>query len=297
MTEPTDRGLRARRTALVVMLALFAIVALPATGWAIPPPHIVSISATHGIAGTPLTIRGYGFGATGQVIFDPGGSASFSSWSDTEIVCTVPTPATFGPATIMVGTLVPGTPPSNEFPFVIEGPIWITGLSPSHAAPGATITVNGRGFGATQGTSYLTFKYTALGAPGTIVSWSDTQIRFTVANLDTGHHSLGAGIWMGASWLYTNYVPLNVDPKITGISPTRAHAKTTITISGSGFGAVRGTSQVLFNKKAATSYVSWSDTQVKVKVPGVTASFPAGQKTVKVRTPQGTSAGKGFRVL
>jgi len=48
----------------------------------------------------------------------------------------------------------------------------ITGVSPAAGAPGATVTISGSSFGATQGTSTLSFN----GAIATISSWSDDQI-------------------------------------------------------------------------------------------------------------------------
>jgi RHS repeat-associated protein len=48
----------------------------------------------------------------------------------------------------------------------------ITGISPTSGAPGQSVTINGSGFGATQGSSNVQFD----GAAATISSWSDSQI-------------------------------------------------------------------------------------------------------------------------
>jgi len=63
----------------------------------------------------------------------------------------------------------------------------ITFASPSSAAAGQQVTVTGSGFGASQGSSYLTFSDngTSWGAPGdaasfTVDSWSDSAVTFTV---------------------------------------------------------------------------------------------------------------------
>ena len=65
----------------------------------------------------------------------------------------------------------------------------ITFASPSSAAAGQQVTVTGSGFGASQGSSYLTFSDdgTNWGAPGdaasfTVDSWSDSAVTFTVPN-------------------------------------------------------------------------------------------------------------------
>jgi YD repeat-containing protein len=64
--------------------------------------------------------------------------------------------------------------------------------------------------------------------------------------------------------------PLPV-PAISSVSPTSGPAGTAVTISGSTFGATRGTGSVTFNGTAAT-ITSWSDTSIVATVPALTAS-------------------------
>jgi hypothetical protein len=99
-------------------------------------------------------------------------------------------------------------------------------------------------------------------------------------------------------------------PVITTISPTIGHAhqdilrssgtgcadtSTLVTISGSNFGATQGTGYVRFLKSGSTTVrgcvVSWSDTQVQVRVPGGASSGP-----VTVVTSEGTSNARDFVV-
>ena len=49
----------------------------------------------------------------------------------------------------------------------------VTGVSPTSGAPGASVTISGSGFGATQGNSTVSFNG---GTATTITSWSDSQI-------------------------------------------------------------------------------------------------------------------------
>ena len=77
----------------------------------------------------------------------------------------------------------------------------------------------------------------------------------------------------------------STSPQITSISPSRARHNQVVTIRGTAFGANRGTSRVIFhgNKIPSSSqYVSWSDTQIRVRV-------PAGARTgnVQVVTTRG----------
>ena len=75
-----------------------------------------------------------------------------------------------------------------------SGPV-ITSVSPASANAGDTVTINGSGFGATQGNSYVHFMDggTSWGAPGnaaalTVNSWSDKSITFTVPTPSNGYH-------------------------------------------------------------------------------------------------------------
>lgn len=81
-------------------------------------------------------------------------------------------------------------------------------------------------------------------------------------------------------------------PAITSIAPTSGDAGTTVTIEGENFGASRGGSHVSFGEVEASSYISWSDTRLKAKVPG----GAKGKVKVTVTTPGGTSNSKDFTV-
>ena len=57
-------------------------------------------------------------------------------------------------------------------------------------------------------------------------------------------------------------------PAITKLKPTSGKRKATVTITGTGFGAVRSaTSFVKFGARKCTVYTSWSPTSIKCKVP------------------------------
>jgi hypothetical protein len=78
-------------------------------------------------------------------------------------------------------------------------------------------------------------------------------------------------------------------PVVTGVSPARGRVGSVVTLTGTRFlkrgGAVR------FGGKTATSYVSWSNTLIKVRVPSGT---PAGRVKVTVTTVIGASAPRYF---
>ena len=82
-------------------------------------------------------------------------------------------------------------------------------------------------------------------------------------------------------------------PYISFISPTIGSVGTEVTITGTGFGASRGTSYVSFGETAAVDYLSWSDTRIRVRVPQV----GAGSTKVTVTTSGGRSNYKSFYVI
>jgi hypothetical protein len=79
---------------------------------------------------------------------------------------------------------------------------------------------------------------------------------------------------------------------LSSIAPSSAPVGGEVTISGDGFGSSRGSSHVSFGGTPATEYVSWTNTQIKCKVP----SMAAGKVEVTVTTAQGTSDPLPFEV-
>jgi subtilisin family serine protease len=81
-------------------------------------------------------------------------------------------------------------------------------------------------------------------------------------------------------------------PAISSISPAAGPVGTTVTIKGSDFGSPRGYSYVSFGSVKATSYASWSDSQIKCKVPEI----GAGTAQATVTTLGGISNSREFEV-
>jgi RHS repeat-associated protein len=132
-------------------------------------PSITSLSAASGTVGTTVTITGVNFGSTqgtSTITFN-GTAGTPTNWSATSITVPVPTGATSGNVTVTVGGVA-----SNALPFSILQMPSITSLSTTSATIGASVTINGTNFGATQGASTVTFN----GTGGTPTSWSNTSI-------------------------------------------------------------------------------------------------------------------------
>lgn len=217
-------------------------------------PYIDRLSPSSGAPGTLLTITGSQFGATqGQGVTFNGIATLVSSWSDTSIAVRVPAGASTGGVTVTNGSNVT----SNAVNFTV--PLIVTGLSTNSGPVGASVSISGTGFGATQGSSAVTFN----GAVATVSSWGASGIVATVpSGATTGNLVVTVS---GANSNGLNFTVLPT-PVITSLSATAGPVTTPITITGTGFGTTQGTSTVTFNGVAAT-ISSWSATSVSTAVP------------------------------
>ena len=160
----------------------------------------------------------------------------------------------------------------------------ITSVSPTSGTVGAAVTIAGTNFGATQGTSTMTFN----GITATTTSWSATSITVTVpAGATTGNVVVTVN---GVSSPGVSFTVL-ATPSINSLSPTSAGVGAAVTIAGANFGATKGTSTVTFNGTAAT-VTSWSAASISVAVP---AGATTGNVVVTVNNV--ASAGAVFTVL
>src|SRR6266436_1593792 len=135
----------------------------------------------------------------------------------------------------------------------------INSLSPTSGPVSSSVTVSGTSFGATQGTSTLTFN----GTPASPSSWSATSILVSVpSGATTGN------IVVTVSGVASNGANFTVlpTPSITSLSPNSGSVGSSITITGTNFGASPGSSTVTFNGTTA-SPSSWGPTSLMVPVP------------------------------
>ncbi len=81
--------------------------------------------------------------------------------------------------------------------------------------------------------------------------------------------------------------PPSNPPSITNVSPATVKAGDTITMTGENFGATRSPSTVSVNGALVGTFISWSNTQIKVAIPNIA---PAGANApVVVSTSAGSS--------
>ena len=179
-----------------------------------------------------------------------------------------PTEATqlSGTVTLTDNTLnAPGS--SQEITLSGTGVIpYITSLSDTYGAPYSVVILNGINFGATQGSSTVTFN----GIPTPHYHWSDTKIYVTVPpNATTGN------VVVTVDGQASNPVLFHVGPQptITGIWPTSGPAGTVVGIIGTNL--YSGDSlKVTYNGETPTVY-SYGSTVWYVQVPAdaVTGHF------------------------
>src|SRR6267154_573548 len=222
-----------------------------------PPPTITSLSQNAGAVGASITITGTNFGTaqgSSTVTFNGNTAAAASAWSATSITVLVPVGATTG--NVVVNVL--GTA-SNGSPFAVAPTI--TSLSQTSGAVGASITIIGTNFGTPQGSSTVTFNGTAAAAAS---AWSTTSITVLVpVGATTGNVVVNVCAQVSNGSPFTIVLP----PSITSLSQTSGPAGTSITITGTNFGATQGTSTVMFNGVAAAAASAWSPTSITVSVP------------------------------
>jgi YVTN family beta-propeller protein len=187
--------------------------------WFVPfsAPVVNSLSSWWGTPGSVVTISGIGFGATqggGWVTFG-GTPGQVVSWSDTSITVTAPSTSWSGYVGVVQNDFV-----SNGIWFVVLAPPVVNSVTPASASIGATLTIEGSGFGASQGTSWVTLG----GASAPVVSWEDTRV---VATVPTGATPGYAGIVRDG--VTSNGIWVNVGSAMPAVFTTFATAR----VSGS----------------------------------------------------------------
>lgn len=247
----------------------------------LPTPSITSLSLNTGAVGAAVTIAGSNLGSSqgsGTVKFN-GTTATVTSWSASSIAVTVPSGATTGNVVVNASGVN-----TNGIAFTVVPAPSISSLTPTSGAVGASVTIAGSNFGATQGSSTVKFN----GTTATATSWSASSIVAVVpSGATTGNVVVHAsGVDSGGK----SFTVVSA-PSITSLSVTSGGVGSAVTITGTNFGSTQGTSTVQFNGTSA-SVSSWSATSIHVTVPvGATTG------NVVVHASGVDSNGKPFTVL
>lgn len=146
-----------------------------------------SISPNPTKSGDTITLKGSGFGSSGQyVIFtNPQGftsGAGIISWSDTEIKAYVPPTKGENKVQVEGSTGVK----SNVYTLqVTSGQPYFASIGPSNVKPGGEITVNGDEFGDSKGeiNFYKPDNISSASGGSVIYSWTNTEIKANVPGI------------------------------------------------------------------------------------------------------------------
>jgi hypothetical protein len=160
----------------------------------------------------------------------------------------------------------------------------VSSFSPAAGPVGASVTISGSGFADAVAVAFN-------GVPAVFHVGSDALITAVVpAGAASGPITVTAAGGTGAG---AASFAVTRPPAIIGLKPASGRRSSTVTVTGTGFGAVRGGGAVRFGGTACTKYVSWSDTRITCKVP---AKARLGTVKVTVTTAGGVSNARSFRV-
>ncbi|MDO7882939.1 MBG domain-containing protein [Salinibacterium soli] len=242
--------------------------------------------------GTKVTITGTGFGDSGTPVVTFGGVPATSVVRVSSTQVTAVTPAHESGAVAVVVT--PATGPSsgtkgNAFSYVTDvvTPI-VTSSLPSRGPSegGITVYVAGENFIGTNSVP-ATVTVGGVAATSVVVAADGESLTFRAPALAPGRYDLVVTTNEGSTtvrWAYTVAAPPVID-NCSAVSPreTSPEAGTSVTVTGSGFGA-SGTPTVTVGGVPATVLAS-SDTSVTFRMPG----GPVGYPQIVVRPTTGGS--------
>jgi len=141
--------------------------------------------------------------------------------------------------------------------FVPASPPDVSDVSPRAGDFGSVVTLTGSHFGSSRGTGNVTFGGLAAG----ITSWSDGSIVCTVP---AGAASGYVGVWQNGLCSNGVFFTPGKTPSITALSTSYGAVGTTVTVTGTDFGASAG--QLTIGGASVTTS-SWSNTSVTFVVP------------------------------
>lgn len=250
------------------------------SSFSISNPSISFLSPQSGNADTQVTITGQYFGnvkGNSYVAFNAQ-QASVLSWSDTSIVCLVPSSLGSQSGSVSVVVMVDGNRSSNIASFQFSAPV-INNVSPNNDNIGATVAIMGQGFGLNQNSvnGYVTLG----GQTAQILSWNDNLIQFRVPQVSSaGTQTLAITInGKTISNSFTVEAPI-----VTGQSPNPVGKDQLLTISGNHFG--QSTDQisrsVQIQDYGQVAGVTYSDTSLSFTWPVDNTLFGTQQKTVTI---------------
>lgn len=192
----------------------------------------------------------------------------------------------------------------------------IASVTPVVGSAGDTMIIRGQNFGSIRGTSYVEIGGNRLTASG-YLTWTDSLIKLTIpSNVQDGLVIVSTRAGQSKPGFFANEagIPVSVSqkiktslPVITSINPTSGSYGTLVTITGSDFGTIKGSSKVYFTANTEESslgtgdgeltadfdfktialnesdydYEFWSDSEIRVRIPDGAVTGPVYIETEK----------------
>jgi hypothetical protein len=227
---------------------------------------IITSSQTNGPPGTSVTVNGYGFGANESgitVTYDTLSAASgitASSQGSWKATFTVPSSAAGSHALAAFGASTRASSITTVY-FTVNPAI---AISQTNGSPGATISVNGNGFGSNETGITITYDGSAVASGITADSQGSWKGTFDVPSSASGSHTVSAFGSATPSGTVTGVIfSLNSSIAISQASGTTG---TLITVTGSGFGSNETGITITYDNNPVTSGIAanslgnWSGT-------------------------------------
>jgi hypothetical protein len=287
-------------------------------------PTVTSCTNEAGVGtvtpGQTCVINGSGFGGdrsareNGQsyVLFvsqngTPVTATTYTFWSDTLIRCIVPPLAANTSYVVQVtvmdstGTYSSSLIPSSGNTVTVSSSFAIASITPTMVNLGRAITINGTGFGNSQGTGFVQFGLQIGGiAQHTVGLWSDNQIVCLVPT-EVSPGPVPVSVIKGtveASNSVTITVVSATAPLISGINPSSIAVGATpaLTITGTNFGNAIGTGNVTFQvgtsaPMTVTTGITWAPELLSLLMPaGMTTTANTVHVTVQTSTGEFTNS-------
>lgn len=250
------------------------------SSFSISNPSISFLSPQSGNADTQVTITGQYFGSVkgnSYVAFNAQ-QASILSWSDTSIICLVPSSLGSQSGSVSVVVMVDGSRSSNIATFQFSAPV-ISSVSPNNDNIGATVAISGQGFGLNQ--SAVGGSVSLGGQVAQVLSWNDSLIQFRVPQVSSAGTQTLAVTVNGKT--ISNSFTVQA-PVFSSQSPNPVGKDQLLTITGNHFG--QSTDQisrtVQIDGIGQVAGVTYSDTSLSFVWPVDNTLFGTQQKTVTI---------------
>ncbi|HSC38624.1 MAG TPA: IPT/TIG domain-containing protein, partial [Chitinophagaceae bacterium] len=244
-----------------------------------PYTRVTAFTPTSGSTGTSVTIRGISFTGATSVRFGGRAAASFTIISDTAISAVVGTGAS---GSVSVSGPF-GADSLAGFTYTLPLPApKIYSFSPTSAATGTTVSINGTHFTNTTNVGFGGITATSF------VVVNDSLIRTVVGSGRSGNVSVLTLSGTDTLTGFTYIPPVSSAPKVLSFTPASAASGTPVSIYGTHF---TGATAVRFGGRNATSFTVITDSSITAFVgTGSTGS-------VSVTTPNGSDSLAGFTYI